>query len=45
MVCAKRCPVHAIAGESKKPHLVNQDACIRCGACVDVCKFDAVLVE
>ena len=45
MVCAKRCPVHAIAGERKKPHLVSQDACIRCGACVDVCKFDAVLVE
>jgi ferredoxin len=24
---------------------VNQEECIRCGACVDVCKFDAVLVE
>ncbi|MFA5026247.1 MAG: NADH-quinone oxidoreductase subunit NuoF [Candidatus Methylomirabilota bacterium] len=44
-VCAKRCPTHAIAGERKQPHVVNQEQCIRCGACVEVCKFDAVLVE
>ncbi len=44
-VCAKRCPVHAIAGERKTPHAVNQETCIRCGACVEACKFDAVLVE
>ncbi|MCK7505405.1 MAG: 4Fe-4S binding protein [Desulfobacterales bacterium] len=25
------------------PHLLNQDLCIKCGACVDACKREAVL--
>lgn len=43
-VCAKRCPVEAITGETKKPHEIDQDKCIKCGICKDVCKFDAVKV-
>ncbi len=43
-VCAKRCPVEAISGETKKPHEIDQEKCIKCGICKDVCKFDAVKV-
>ena len=45
MVCAKNCPVDAISGEKKKQHVIDQDACIRCGVCRDVCKYDSVVVK
>ncbi|MDO4550633.1 MAG: NADH-ubiquinone oxidoreductase-F iron-sulfur binding region domain-containing protein [Planctomycetia bacterium] len=41
-VCAKKCPVGAIQGELKKPHVINVDKCIRCGACKAACKFHAI---
>jgi NAD-dependent dihydropyrimidine dehydrogenase PreA subunit len=43
--CARACPVAAITGERKQVHIINQDICIKCGACFDKCKFDAVLVN
>ena len=41
--CAKKCPVGAISGERKKPHVIDQAKCIKCGACADTCKFEAVV--
>jgi NAD-dependent dihydropyrimidine dehydrogenase PreA subunit len=41
-VCARNCPVDCIAGERKKPHVIDQERCIRCGRCFQVCRFDAV---
>ena len=41
-MCAKQCPAGAINGEVKKPHEIDQDACVRCGACFDTCKFGAI---
>jgi NADH:ubiquinone oxidoreductase subunit F (NADH-binding)/(2Fe-2S) ferredoxin/ferredoxin len=35
--CAKICPVMAISGEKKKPHIIDQKICIKCGACLNVC--------
>lgn len=43
-VCFKRCPVGAISGEPKGIHVIDQEMCIKCGICKDVCKFDAVKV-
>jgi Fe-S-cluster-containing hydrogenase component 2 len=31
------CPVRAIAGERRKVHVIDQAACIKCGACLAVC--------
>jgi len=42
-VCARKCPVHCISGEKRKPHLIHQPDCIKCGECFRVCKFDAVI--
>jgi Fe-S-cluster-containing hydrogenase component 2 len=33
----KNCPVDAISGERRKVHLINQELCIKCGACLEVC--------
>jgi NADH-quinone oxidoreductase subunit F len=43
--CAKVCPTHAATGEKKKVHTINQETCIKCGACYDACKFDAIQVK
>ncbi len=43
--CFKVCPVQAISGEAKKPHVLDQTKCIRCGLCRLTCRFDAVQVE
>jgi NADH:ubiquinone oxidoreductase subunit F (NADH-binding)/Pyruvate/2-oxoacid:ferredoxin oxidoreductase delta subunit len=44
-VCLKNCPVNAISGEKKQPHLIDQDVCIRCGVCREKCRFDAITVQ
>jgi NADH:ubiquinone oxidoreductase subunit F (NADH-binding)/(2Fe-2S) ferredoxin len=44
-LCARGCPVDAIAGEKRQAHTLNASTCTRCGACKQVCKFDAVIVE
>jgi NADH:ubiquinone oxidoreductase subunit F (NADH-binding)/NAD-dependent dihydropyrimidine dehydrogenase PreA subunit len=36
-VCARVCPVKAISGQKKKPHLIDQETCIHCGACLSTC--------
>jgi NADH-quinone oxidoreductase subunit F len=43
--CARQCPQEAISGERKEPHKIDQDLCIRCGVCLDTCRFNAVMVE
>ncbi len=43
-MCAKKCPVGAITGTVKQPHVIDQSKCIKCGQCVATCKFGAVTV-
>ncbi len=43
--CAKVCPVSAITGAAKTAHVIDTEKCIRCGACREVCRFDAVVVK
>jgi NADH:ubiquinone oxidoreductase subunit F (NADH-binding)/(2Fe-2S) ferredoxin/Pyruvate/2-oxoacid:ferredoxin oxidoreductase delta subunit len=43
-VCARNCPVGAITGERKQTHVIDQDICIKCGICYQVCQFDAIEV-
>jgi NADH:ubiquinone oxidoreductase subunit F (NADH-binding)/(2Fe-2S) ferredoxin/NAD-dependent dihydropyrimidine dehydrogenase PreA subunit len=42
--CIAACPADAISGEKGERHLIDSGKCIRCGACRDACKFDAVVV-
>lgn len=40
--CARMCPVGAITGTVKEPHVIDTDKCIKCGACKSGCSFNAV---
>ncbi|MCG8568856.1 MAG: NADH-quinone oxidoreductase subunit NuoF [Spirochaetes bacterium] len=44
-ICKKVCPVSAVEGEIKKPHIIDVEKCIKCGACFSACKFNAVIKE
>ena len=44
MSCARQCPQQCIVGEKKKPHQIQEQACIKCGICKESCKFNAVMV-
>lgn len=41
-LCSKKCPVEAISGSVKKKHMIDQDKCIKCGKCLETCKFGAI---
>lgn len=42
-LCARNCPVGAIAGAVKSPHTIDINKCIKCGKCIQSCKFGAVV--
>ena len=43
-LCARKCPVEAISGSVKVPHVIDAGKCIKCGACASACNFGAVMV-
>ncbi len=42
-LCARNCPVNAIEGTVRNPHSILQEKCIKCGTCMDKCKFGAIV--
>lgn len=44
-ICARNCPTDAITGVLKGKHVIDQELCIQCGKCHDVCKFEAVEID
>ena len=43
--CSRQCPVNAITGEIRKKFDINSEVCIRCGKCIETCKFGAIVKE
>ena len=41
--CARVCPAGAITGTVKIPHVIDKTKCLKCGACVEKCKFSAII--
>ena len=44
-LCSRKCPQNAISGEVKKPFVIDNEKCIRCGQCIIGCKFGAIKIE
>ena len=42
-LCAKVCPSGAITGEVRKQHVIDTAKCIKCGACMEKCRFGAIV--
>ena len=42
-LCARNCPVQAISGSVKAPHIIDTTKCIKCGQCIAHCKFAAII--
>ena len=41
--CARKGPVGAISGSVKQPHVIDKSKCVKCGVCMETCKFGAIL--
>lgn len=44
-ICSRKCPAEAISGKIKEKFTIDMTKCIKCGACIDSCKFGAIIKE
>ena len=44
-LCARNCTEQAITGELHQLHVIDEEKCIRCGICREVCNRDAIGVR
>jgi Fe-S-cluster-containing hydrogenase component 2 len=43
--CTRACPAGAISGMVRHVQEVDNDRCIECGKCLDICLFDAISLK
>ena len=41
-LCSRKCPVNAISGVIKAPYKIDNELCVRCGQCIENCRFGAI---
>jgi len=41
--CTRVCAVKAIEGNVKEKHIIDPEKCVRCGACLSTCRFNAII--
>ena len=41
-LCSRKCPVNAISGVIKTPYKIDNEVCVRCGQCIENCRFGAI---
>ena len=44
-LCARNCPVDAIEGQVKVAHSIDTSKSVKCGTCIDKCRFGAIYKE
>ncbi len=42
-LCSKICPANAITGSVKEMHHIDTAKCLKCGACIEKCRFGAIV--
>lgn len=43
--CSRICPAGCISGKPKEKHVIDVSKCLKCGACMDNCKFNAIIKQ
>jgi ferredoxin len=43
--CAQQCPTGAIEMKPHEVHEIDQEKCVRCGGCRNICPVDSVAIE
>ena len=41
--CSRVCPAGCISGKPKEKHKIDTTKCLKCGACMSNCKFNAII--
>ena len=44
-VCSRICPAGCISGNKKELHIIDTEKCLKCGACMEKCKFNAIITR
>ncbi len=44
-LCKRNCPVEAIDGKVKEKHTIDTSKCIKCGVCMEKCRFGAIIKQ
>ncbi len=41
-LCARNCPANCISGRVREPHVIDNTKCLKCGTCIEKCRFGAI---
>lgn len=44
-LCAKKCPAGCITGTTKERHIIDEERCLKCGACMEQCRVAGAIIR
>ncbi|EGW39952.1 NADH-quinone oxidoreductase subunit NuoF [Desulfosporosinus sp. OT] len=44
-LCAKKCPANCITGTAKERHVIDEERCLNCGACMEQCRVTGAIIH
>ena len=43
-LCTKHCPANCITGTAKEQHVIDEERCLKCGACLENCRIAGAII-
>ncbi|MDR3539670.1 MAG: NADH-quinone oxidoreductase subunit NuoF [Desulfosporosinus sp.] len=44
-LCTKHCPANCITGTAKERHVIDEERCLKCGACMEQCRVTGAIIH
>ncbi|KJS48572.1 MAG: NADH dehydrogenase, partial [Peptococcaceae bacterium BRH_c23] len=44
-LCTKHCPANCITGTAKEQHVIDEERCLKCGACLENCRIAGAIIH
>jgi len=44
-LCTKHCPANCITGTAKERHVIDEERCLKCGACMEHCRVAGAIIH